>query len=665
MKNLVIHREPDAKLRISLVDLSGESSIRYTPLALMCLKAEIARHAELEAETLIQIHPFLQSHSQAEMIEELLEVRPHVVGFSVQGWNFRQLVGVWFSLRQHLPDAVFVLGGNHVSHRGERLLPAHPEIDIIVNGEGEIAFRELVAALVSGGDSSTIPGLSLRCDDKVYTVPPRDPVRDMATFRSPFVDPGFDLGQYDVALLETNRGCPYHCAFCYWGGRVGQKLARSELERIRQDIDAIGLAGIEAIFLCDANFGILLQDVEIAKIVVTTYREYGYPREFNVNWAKNHASRVGEILDILLKGGIHTAINIPMQTRSFEALTMSDRTDAGREEMFAEAQKLIAKGVDVHCELIFGMPGESLTDFMQNYDALFGEYPNLRIHPLWILPNTTYDKERERFGIRTISPDLNSDYEAIFSHVNLSASDVRDGLALLLSHEILVLLGAARNSLRLWARLANGRPSVVLQAFEAFLREQSDALASELAELFRRIRKVSYFERTLRDRVRQSLYRDSRVTCELICRFLRTLEMSPNVADACLEFARYDACLLPRGDLSGEGSEDSEYSFAFDPVRLSNDLKANRSVSRDALIAGNPTLIRVRHKAGLTKLNGSNCDLTGSYNGKLISATPSFPRPDVAAPLESDLAPRAGVESVRVFIPIQAVAHVAGDSSQS
>lgn len=656
MTKLHVNMQPGQRLQISLVDLSGESSIRYTPLALMCLKAEIESHPDLAERTDIRIHPFLQSHSQAEMIEALVTSQPHVVGFSCQGWNFRQLVGTWTSLRQYLPDAVFVLGGNHVSHRGDRLLPAYPEIDVIVNGEGEIAFRELIEGLIAGSDLYVIPGLSLRKDRDVYTVAARDPVRDLEQFRSPYIDPGLSLGKYDIALLETNRGCPYHCAFCYWGGRVGQKLARSQLLRVQQDIEAIGEARIDTIFLCDANFGILAQDVEIAKIVVETYQRYGYPREFNVNWAKNHATRVGEILGLLIEAGIHTAINIPMQTRSLKALQLSGRTEAGRAGMFDEAQKLVQRGIDVHCELIFGMPGESLPDFMHNYDALFVEYPNLRIHPLWILPNTTYDKEREKFKIRTISPDLHSDYEAIFSHFDLSSNDMREGLALLLSHEILVLLGSARNSLRAWVLLTKGRPSLALKSFETFLRAHNAKLASEFVELFDRIRKVCYFERSLRDRIRQSLYRSSAATLSLMEDFLQTLDIPAEVLGHCLELARYDACLLPRGDLVGEGWELSDHWFAFDPVMLANEMKAGQPISPDTFSRTGRTLIRVRHKSGLAKLNGSNCDLTGSYNGKVVNGENHLPPQElgktvVRRTIDSTLA--ATAKTRPTFIPIK------------
>lgn len=614
--------EPSADpIRVSLVDLSGETNVRYTPLACMCIKAALHAQPDLAGRFEARVHAFLQSHLVAEMIDEIRDFAPHIVAMSCQGWNMRQLEQTFASLKQLLPDTLLVLGGNHVSHRGDQLLARHPTVDLIVNGEGEFTFCDLVRRRLDGeAELETLAGISFRdASGAIVTTPDRAAVRQMALLPSPYRLPDFALAGYDVALLETNRGCPYHCAFCYWGGRVGQKLARGELDRVREDLEAIGKAGIETIFLCDANFGILEQDIEIAHMVVEVRDRYGAPREFNVNWAKNHAHRVGEIIRILQRGGIHTAINVPLQTLSPRALSLADRNETGRAEMIAEARSIIAEGTEVFCELIFGLPGETLDEFKANYDRLLQMFPVLRIHPLWILPNTTYDRNREAFRIRTISPDMQSDYEAIYEHLSMTSDDVRDGLAILLAHSNVNLLGLGRNAMRGYSQLTGASAAATLVEFERFLMQESDGLGSELAELYRYIRRACYFERHLRDTERQLIYRSHEESFELMRRFLLWLAPPEPVLAACLQLARYDSALLPRSELTGEGMVESAIRFDFDPVAAARRLRDDVPVTLAEIEAFAPAELTLAHKAGLGKLKGSNCDLTGSWNGRIVA----------------------------------------------
>lgn len=605
--------------RVSIVDMSGETNIGYTPLAAMYLKSAILDIPDLASRSDVKIHNFLQRHTPAEMLEEILEFAPHVIGFSCQGWNFRQLANLFSPVRQFLTDTIIVLGGNHVTNRGERLLPAYPEVDYLVNGEGEFTFRELLSALLKGESPESIPGLSFFGESGIVTTPARELTRDMELIPSAYSLEDMELSQFDVALLETNRGCPYMCGFCYWGGRIGQKLAMGDLDRVRGDLERIAKAGIETIFLCDANFGILEQDLEVAKAVVEMYQTYGNPREFNVNWAKNHATRVGEVIRILQEGGIHTTINVPLQTLSSTALALAGRRETGRKEMIDLAMQMVLEGTELYCELIFGLPGESFEEFKGNYDRLFLMFPILRIHPLWVLPNTAYDRDRIKHGIRTISPDPTSDYEAVLSHNTISRSDMRNGLSMLLAHSTLNLLGTARDALRLLA-LHDGRSiAESLCAFEPFLATRTDYLGKELYELFRRIRRACYFERSLRDRERQLLYADKEKTLDLITDFLLDQGVPDEVHRACMELVRYNNALLPRNDLYDDGFADSKYTFTFDPIKLSGLLAQNDSTWRNLIGSEHHrTELVIRHKSGLAKLEGVNCDLTGSWNGRVL-----------------------------------------------
>ena len=79
------------QINISLIDLSGETNIRYSPLANLFLKAAIESDQELSGHVRVTLHNFLQGDTTAEMVSEVIAAEPDVIGYSCQGWNFRQL----------------------------------------------------------------------------------------------------------------------------------------------------------------------------------------------------------------------------------------------------------------------------------------------------------------------------------------------------------------------------------------------------------------------------------------------------------------------------------------------------------------------------------------------------------------------------------------------
>ena len=120
--------------RITLVDLSGENSVRYTPLGIMYVKAALEGDESLSGRVAVDLQAFLASTTVTEMVESIADARPDIVGFSCQGWNVAAYRQVLPTLRQLLPGAVIVLGGNHVSYQGDRWLPLLPEADVIGSG---------------------------------------------------------------------------------------------------------------------------------------------------------------------------------------------------------------------------------------------------------------------------------------------------------------------------------------------------------------------------------------------------------------------------------------------------------------------------------------------------------------------------------------------------
>jgi anaerobic magnesium-protoporphyrin IX monomethyl ester cyclase len=70
------------------------------------------------------------------------------------------------------PRTLTVAGGQHFSATADESLRTYPEIDVIVRGEGEETFAELVRAVRKRAKLSRVTGISFRRERKVIHNPP-------------------------------------------------------------------------------------------------------------------------------------------------------------------------------------------------------------------------------------------------------------------------------------------------------------------------------------------------------------------------------------------------------------------------------------------------------------------------------------------------------------
>ncbi len=165
----------------------------------------------------------LASGNEAELETCLKRVQPDVVGLSLVTATMAGAPRVIASVRKHLPKAKIVAGNIHAEVFKDSLL-RQGLIDIIVMGEGELSFPELVEALDKGTPSlDTIAGLAFLSEGAVVTTPPRSRVGNLDDLAFPAWHL-FPMHRYKILsfarvqdpgiLVLGSRGCPYNCSYC-------------------------------------------------------------------------------------------------------------------------------------------------------------------------------------------------------------------------------------------------------------------------------------------------------------------------------------------------------------------------------------------------------------------------------------------------------------------
>ena len=325
-----------------------------------------------------------------------------VYAFSCYCWNTRLVRRVVESLLRARPDAHIILGGPQVMNQGSSYLdPKQPNL-VLCNGEGEKTFRSYLREVIgSSPDFNRVAGLSFYKDSELVTTKPEERIVNLDEIPSPFLGGYFpDDAEYAMCFLETNRGCPFKCTYCYWGAAVGAKVNKMGDQRVKNDMTWISRRGIACLFLVDANWGMLKRDVELTEHLAACRRENGFPFEVHFQSAKNSPKLVSQISKILADNELLGAASIAIQSTSDVALKQVGRSNIKKSAYRVHQNDLEKFDINSYVELLWPLPGETLDSFRDGLSDLCGaRADSLIIYPLLLINNCELNDSREAFGL--------------------------------------------------------------------------------------------------------------------------------------------------------------------------------------------------------------------------------------------------------------------------
>jgi radical SAM superfamily enzyme YgiQ (UPF0313 family) len=222
--------------------------------ALVSLAGNVDRHHRVAIADLIVVQRRVR-----ETIERLVhELEPEVVGLSVMTFQRKTAQKIVRLIRRLRPSAVVVVGGYDPSLASDVYQGPGWDVDVIVRGEGDITFRELLRALERGESPRDVAGLSYRDGDRFVHNPGR-PVSTLAgeeirlPNRAARVLDGYTLVGRPIDIVETSRGCTYDCSFCSIIEMRGRNFHTWSIERVLADISDARARGARAVFIVDDN----------------------------------------------------------------------------------------------------------------------------------------------------------------------------------------------------------------------------------------------------------------------------------------------------------------------------------------------------------------------------------------------------------------------------
>ncbi len=320
-----------------------------------------------------------------DLINAIKKKRPDIVGFSNYIWNLdlNNKIALW--IKSKSKKTIIAFGGPDYpagEKEAVRYLQERPWLDFYVLNQGERGFSNIIdryfqCKSIEKMKKSPVKNCSFydKKKKKIILAGSFDYITNINEIPSPYLNGMMDefFASNLIPLIETNRGCPYSCAYCAWGKSSQKRIFQFPLERVRQEIEYIAkrVKGINLLMIGDANFGIFERDVEISRFLRHVRNKYGYPKDIFTAWAKGSPGRIIEMLDILgdMIGMVSTVGSF--QSMNPTVLTNIKRANINAGDFKKIREHLAKKGISTSSELILGLPGETKESHLKALKEMF------------------------------------------------------------------------------------------------------------------------------------------------------------------------------------------------------------------------------------------------------------------------------------------------------
>jgi len=224
--------------KVALINPPQSTKYPQPPMGLALIAAVLGR--EGYQVTLLDANALrLQPEGIAQLVTDA-----DVVGLTAMTPTVTAAISIVRYLKRAKPDLTIILGGAHATLLPKETLAAAPEIDIILRGEGEETFIELMRALEYKQPLKNVSGISYREDGKVINTAARSPTTELDSL--PFLayhllpwqryKPHPPHGRtFPFAAIITSRGCPYRCSYCS-KPIFGNKFRGQSPERVVKEV---------------------------------------------------------------------------------------------------------------------------------------------------------------------------------------------------------------------------------------------------------------------------------------------------------------------------------------------------------------------------------------------------------------------------------------------
>ena len=377
-----------------------------------------------------------------ELQQAIKESPPDILALSNYVWS-RNLSYELFSIMKDIDsDVLTVWGGPNFpidSPSQQKFMNKFSKIDVYVPVDGETGFANIVEKALKSNSkedikkqvlSEPIDGCVIRdSDGKLQYTIPIIRIKKLDEIPSPYttgiLDKFFD-GKL-TPMMQTNRGCPFHCTFCADGKDEVNQVNSFSLNRVIEELNYITKHKHEKtnnMIFSDLNFGMYPRDKDISKHLAKLQSEYNYPDYIYISTGKNQKEKVIEAIKILKDS---MPLWMSVQSLDKDVLKNIRRDNISTDQMLALYPAIKDASLQTRAEVILGLPGETHENHMKTLrELVHAKMDEIQVHTCMLLDGSEMGTpaERKKWNLQTKFRILQRDFTKLNGKTILEYEEV-------------------------------------------------------------------------------------------------------------------------------------------------------------------------------------------------------------------------------------------------
>lgn len=340
-----------------------------------------------------------------ETLRRELKKKPLLVGTTAMlGPQVEFAHAVGEEVKKINPEIPVVWGGPHASILPEQTI-ADPTVDVIVKGDGEETFLKLAQAIRKKKSLKRVPGIVFKKRGEIEDSGSAQMVdlNKMPDLPYGLIKVGDYLQRRGKVLaldMETSRGCPFRCRFCYNPFYNQRRWRALEPEIVLERLAFVrGKYGVRGIFFIDDEFFI---DLLRARKIVEGLKKMNFSWSIQGVTARSILAMDDGYLRMLEEAGCEQ-LNIGAESGSTRILKMVEKGITPK-EILAVNKKLRPYKIMPWYYFMIGFPGETKKEAEMTLDLvlqILRENPQAKVSGIGCFtpyPGTPLFEEAKRRG---------------------------------------------------------------------------------------------------------------------------------------------------------------------------------------------------------------------------------------------------------------------------
>lgn len=384
---IILEMEGNIQMNVLLVGINAK--FIHSNLAIRYLKKYCSNY-----EDNIEIVEYTINNHYDFILQEIYKKKPDVLSISCYIWNIEIVKTLVNDYKKVSPNTTIILGGPEVSYDTIDIMDEFKDIDVVIVGEGEETFNELMKYYVDKeGSLDSIKGITYRKGEKIFENEHRVPLNldDI-----PFVyDNGFDEFKNKIIYYESSRGCPFNCQYCLSSIEKGVRLRSLSLvlDELQYFLDAnvVQVKFVDRTFNCNKKHALGI---------------WKYLHEHDNGFTNFHFEISGDLLDdetIEFLSKVRPGLfQLEVGVQSTNKMTIDYIKRKTNFNKLTNVVKKINNGKNIHqhLDLIAGLPGEDFESFGRSFNDVYKLEPHqLQLGFLKILKGSGLKKDANKYEI--------------------------------------------------------------------------------------------------------------------------------------------------------------------------------------------------------------------------------------------------------------------------